>query len=476
MKKEDESKFLSYNIKNYSLKGNTISRRQALIAMGAASGGVLIPDIEIKEKSGGNIETINTEVDVLVVGGGTAGTIAAIQSARAGARTAVLERGSQLGGTMTTAGVDFPGLFYAWGRQVIGGIGWELVKKTVELNDDKMPDFSIPFGHNHPRHHVKINAHLYTLLTEEACLEAGVDLLYYEQPTAVKYTGNCWNIDVIGKGIRRKVTCKQLIDCTGGADVVGMTGLPRIRGEVTQPGTLMFKFGGYDSGKLDTELIEKRYKEAMQDGLLKEGDYAHTGIGFMHFLRSGGRNSQHIFNADSSTSVTQKTTNINGRKSVLRLLRFLRTLPCCENTRIVKLAPETGVRESYRIAGETLITGDDYVSGRVFEDAVCYSYYPIDVHDKDGVEPKHLKEGIVATIPFGALIPKNSRNLLIAGRSISSDRIANSALRVQASCMAMGQAAGAASALAVKLNVTPGKVPLNKLRKLLKDHGAVTPL
>ena len=465
------------NKRNDNLLEKPLSRRQALIAMSAAPGTILIPDIKkAGEKTGGNIRTINTGVDVLVVGGGTAGTIAAIQSARAGARTALLEKGSQLGGTMTTAGVDFPGLFYAWGRQVIGGIGWELVKKTVELNDDKMPDFSIPFGHNHSRHHVKINAPLYTLLAEEACLEAGVDVLYYEQPTAVKYMGGCWNIDVIGKGIRRKITCKQLIDCTGGADIVGMIGLPRIRGEITQPGTLMFKFGGYDFVLLDKELIDKRYNEAVQSGLLKEGDFGHKRLSFMHFLRTGGRNSQHIFNADSSTSVTQTTANIKGRKSVLRLLRFVRTLPGCENTRIVKLASETGVRETYRIVGETLITGDDYVSGRVFEDAVSYSYYPIDVHDKNGVEPKQLKEGIVPTVPFGALIPKNSRNLLIAGRSISSDRIANSALRVQASCMAMGQAAGAASALAVKLNVTQSKVPLDNLRKLLKDHGAVTPL
>jgi flavin-dependent dehydrogenase len=85
---------------------------------------------------------ITHEVDVLVVGGGTAGTIAAIQAGRAGAKTLLVECGSQLGGAMTTGGVAFPGLFDAWGKQIIAGIGWELVKESVELDQGKIPDFS----------------------------------------------------------------------------------------------------------------------------------------------------------------------------------------------------------------------------------------------------------------------------------------------------------------------------------------------
>src|SRR6056297_898708 len=72
---------------------------------------------------------ITNKVDVLVVGGGVAGTIAAIQAGRAGAKTLIVERNSKLGGTTTTGGVSFPGLFDAWGKQIIAGIGWELVKE-----------------------------------------------------------------------------------------------------------------------------------------------------------------------------------------------------------------------------------------------------------------------------------------------------------------------------------------------------------
>ena len=155
-----------------------------------------------------------------------------------------------------------------------------------------------------------------------------------------------------------------------------------------------------------------------------------------------------MFGADSSTSATKTQANIAGRASVLRLLRFVRSLPGCGGARIVRMQQETAVRETYRIVGELLITQEDFAAGRVYEDAVGYTYYPIDLHDRSGVEPKKPQPGVVPTIPLRSLAPKGSRNLLVAGRSISSDRLANSAPRVQASCMAMGQAAGAAAALA----------------------------
>ena len=128
-----------------------------------------------------------------------------------------------------------------------------------------------------------------------------------------------------------------------------------------------------------------------------------------------------------------------------------------------------------RILGEVVITLEDYVSGRVFEDAICYAFYPVDLHTRQGVRPKQLEKGVVPTIPLRALIPRESRSLMIAGRCVSSDRLANSGLRVQAPCMAMGQAAGAAAALAVQGRTTPGNVPPPALRQLLKRHAAIVP-
>ena len=386
----------------------------------------------------------------------------------------VVEMGSQLGGTTTVGGVTWPALFNAWGKQIIAGIGWELVTRAVELDGGKLPDISRP-NQVHGGHAVGVNGQLYAALAEEACIEAGVAIGYYEMPLAVKAVAGGWEVETVGKGLRRTIRCRQLIDCTGGADVVGMIGLPRLREAETQPGTLIFSFGGYDTSKLDAAEIEKRYRQALRDGALKDGDYCYAERPFIDFLKKGGANQQHVFGADSSTSATKTQANIAGRASVLRLLRFVRSLPGCGGAKIVRMQQETAVRETYRIVGEVLITQEDFAAGRVYEDAVGYTYYPIDLHDRSGVEPKKLKPGVVPTIPLRALAPKGSRNLLVAGRSISSDRLANSALRVQASCMAMGQAAGAAAALAAARGASPLEVPIAEVRELLRKHGAILP-
>ena len=376
--------------------------------------------------------------DVLVVGGGTAGTIAAIQAGRLGARTMLVEAGSQLGGTMTTGGVNFPGLFCAWGRQIIAGIGWDLVKTAVELQGDTLPDFSgstWPALRRHPQFQVRLSAGLYAALAEEACLKAGVTLRYYECPSAVRVVPDCWRVELAGKGTRIEVCCRQLIDCTGNASVVGMIGLERLREGETQPGSILFT-------------LEPP-------------------------IRSRGQ--LYVFDADSSTSESHTAANIAGRKRFLEHFRELKGKEECATVRLVDLRPETAVRETYRIVGQTMITKEDFVSGKTFPDAVAYAYYPIDLHTREGVRPQHLDEAVVPTIPLGALVPRGSANLLVAGRSISSDRLANSALRVQASCMAMGQAAGAAAALAVRLGTTPGAVPIDQLRVALRQHGAIVP-
>ena len=421
------------------------------------------------------MEHIKDDVDVLVIGGGTAGTIAAIQSARSGQRTALLESGSQLGGVTTTGGVSFPGLFHAWGRQIVAGIGWELVTKAVALDSGKMPDFSVP-PLRHWWHQIRINGPVYAALAEEACLQSEVELHYYEIPTEVSETENGWKVKTVGKGISRLITTNQLIDCTGGADIVGAIGLPRLREEETQPGTLIFKLAGYDVESLDERIIQANFMAAMEDGRLQHGDISNPQGRFIDFLGSGGENAQHVFGADSSTSDRHTKTNIAGRQSLLRILRFVRSLPGCKNARVMKAQAETAVRETYRIVGEEQVSYQDYISGWIFDDAVSYSFYPIDLHDRDGVRPQPLAEGIVATVPLRALIPKGSKNLLVAGRSVSSDRLANSALRVQASSMAMGQAAGAAAALSASQEATPSQIQIAELRELLLQHQAIVPI
>lgn len=377
--------------------------------------------------------SLTTVVDVLVVGGGTAGTIAAVQAARAGAKTLLVERGSQLGGTMTTGGVAFPGLFDAWGQQIIAGIGWEMVRECVAMDGGVLPDFAIT-PQSHWMNQVQINQFLYPLIAEEKCEQAGVEVAYYEFPYAIAKGAGGWQVACAGFGTQRRVFCQQIIDCSGGAEVVGMLGLPRLREAETQPGSLLFT--------LDTPY---------QAG------------------RTGVTDALYIHGAESTNSHTVTAANLKGRKDLLAKIRL-------SNKRVAHMQPEVSFRESYRIVGETMITVDDYTSGRVFEDAICYVFYPVDLHTISGVSPKPLKLGMVPTVPLRALIPRGSANIMVAGRCVSSDRLANSGLRVQASCMAMGQAAGATAALAAATGVTPLNVPLKDIREMLEQHGAIVPM
>jgi hypothetical protein len=417
-----------------------ISRRDILKVFGGLSLGGVLTRLGFGNTSLGAFTFSPTpnNVDVLVVGGGPAGITAALQAARAGASTLLVERNSQLGGTTTIAGVAFPGLFDAWGKQIISGIGWELVKETVLLDGGTLPDFNkIP--DRHWRNQVHVNQFLYALLAEEKCRQAGVEIAYYEFPHTLSRTDRGWVVECHGFGTSRSVACKQIVDCSGGAEVVGILGFARLREEETQPGSFLFK--------LD-EANNPGRPNGPEPGLL---------------------DSVYVHGADSSSSITVTKANLEGRKDILEKVRK-------EKRRLMHMQPEVGIRESYRIVGEKTVTHEDYISGHFFEDSICNAFYPVDLHTRDGVKPKPLKPGTVPKIPLGALIPKGSENIIVAGRSVSSDRLANSGLRVQASCMAMGQAAGACAALASSGKTTPSKVPINEIKELLSAHGAIIPV
>ena len=413
--------------------------------------------------------------DVLVVGGGAAGVAAALQAGRAGASVVLAERGFQVGGNMTTGGVNFPGLFHAWGRQVIDGCAYELLTNAVALSGERLPDFSKRPA-DHWLHQLYVDIPVYVALAEEALCKAGVRLRYHTVPTRVRRQREGWLVELAADGDLSEVAAKVLIDCTGDGTLAWLAGAHRMREAERSPGSFMYTFAnGRDLwDRCDKAALERACRDALATGELKKGDVLGDLRGL--FGHVPGTSWNYVADADTSTAEKRTETNLRARASMLRMYRFLRRQPGFATLKLGPVSPEVGVRETWRVEGEYVMTVDDYVSGRKFEDGVCHAFYPVDLHSaEDGVNPKQLKDGVVPSVPLRALCAKGVSNVLMAGRCVSGDRLAVSALRVQASCMAMGQAAGEAAALAAVRGCDVRSVPMGELRRRLSASGAVVP-
>jgi len=419
---------------------------------------------------------LEPDYDVVVCGAGPAGIVAAVQAARAGARTLLVEKSGILGGTTTLAGVNFPGLFHAWGRQIIAGIGWELVERTAHEEGRPLPDFANYNGF-HSRMQVLVNKAIYAGLADEMVHDSGASVLFHAMPAKVERDGEGWSLTLCLKEGLREVSAHVLIDATGDANLVHLAGLPLSRGESKQPGTLIMHAAGYVFEDLDFAVLEQAFVAAVENGEMLRSDFYAKTNPVRGFLRAKGNNAMHVIGVDGETSQSRTDAELQARRAMLRIIRFLRKQPGLEKFHIESFATECGIRETAGIYGETCITLEDYVTGRVWPDSVCHSFYPIDLHSCDGIgiDIRPLEEGVFPTIPLGALLPRDSRNLIVAGRSACGERMAQSAYRVQASCMAMGQAAGAVAALAAGQGCELREVSLSDLRELLSRHGAIVP-
>ncbi len=414
---------------------------------------------------------IQDTYDVVTLGGGTAGTVAAIQAARAGSRTLLVEKNGILGGTMTLGGVNNPASFFAWGRQVIAGIGWELVCATLAETGQPVP--TAAEGARHQR----IDAAVFAALADAAVLDAGADLLFHAMPAALAFDDGMWQVQICTKEGLRSVRARIVIDATGDASGVGLAGFERLHPPTVQPASLCFACSGYDADTLDYAALAHAAAAAVAAGELLSTDLSWRNDGPEALLRKHGHNANHLRAHGAETSAGRSRAEIEGRRAMLRMLRFLRRQPGLGGLRIDWLCPEVGIRETVTIRGKQTVTAADYEAGTRYPDALCYAFYPIDEHlnDGKGINGRRLKPNVLPTIPRGALLPAGSRNLIVAGRCLSSDREANSALRVECPCMAMGQAAGAMAALGVRTGLDPEALPMDQIAALLRAHGAIVP-
>lgn len=420
---------------------------------------------------------IHETVDVVVAGGGTAGHIAAIQAARAGVTVSVIEAGTMLGGTMTAGGVYMPNHFFTPNGPVVQGIPWDLYVKSKEVEGLPIPDYRKRRPVESPGYYSYINVPVYAAVAEEEAQKAGVILHFHEFIAEVKADGDWWEITSYGRGVHRITKAKEIIDCSGDADVVRLLGLPTLKTKVTQPGALQYKIEGIETEQVWKEEVQTIYEEAMADGTLQKGDWAYANMEpFKYYLDHGGHNATHIYDANTYDADGQTRANLEGRARMLRMFKFVReSVPGGERATIKMMASYALARETFHALGEYVITKEDFMNAVDFEDKICNAFNYIDMHSQDvGCEVTFLENSkMIPKVPFRALIPKGSRRITVAGRNVSANRVAFAGIRAQCTCMAMGQAMGAAAALAVQRGVTSREVRSQDIVALTIEHGAV---
>lgn len=423
------------------------------------------------------MKIIRETVDVVVAGGGTAGHIAALQTARVGIKTAVIEAGSMLAGTMTAGGVNMPNHFFSTTGPVVLGIPWELFTKSKKIEGLPIPDYTKRRPVESPGYYSYVNIPIYVAVAEEEAAKAGLIIHYHEFISDVKVVGDFWEVTSLGRGIQRITKAREIIDCTGDSDVVRMLGLGVMRDEVRQPGSYQYKIEDIEYEQIWEQEVQTIYEEAMQSGELQKGDFAYSNmLPFKYYLDHGGHNGTHVYNSDTSDVDGQTAANLEGRARMLRMFKFVTSsIPGCERAVLKTMCPRAVARETYRTEGEYIITEDDFMHAADFEDKICNAFNYIDMHSQErGCDVYfHESKDLLPKIPFRALIPKGSERITVAGRIASAHRVAMAGIRAQCICMAMGQAMGAAAALAVQRKVPSRNISSKDIVALTVEHGAV---
>ncbi|MCF4175374.1 MULTISPECIES: FAD-dependent oxidoreductase [Vibrio] len=425
------------------------------------------------------MKTIKQTADVVVAGGGTAGHIAAIQVARAGVSVSLIEASSMLGGTMTDGGVFMPNHWHSPTQPVVQGIGWELFNRSKQIEGLRVKSMKERYGVDTPGYYSNINVPIYASVAEQAAVEAGVEIHYHEFIGEIVQEGNFWIITSYARGIKRITKCREVVDCSGDADVTRALGLAVDKSPKRQPGTLEYRIEGVDMQQVWEGEVQKIYEKAMEEGELEKGDWAYFGIyPFQWYLQMGGHNSTHIYSCDTSDADGQTKANIEGRARMLRMYQFVRTkIPGAERAVLKTMYNRALSREGYRVVGEHIVTESEFMSAQPYEDAVCNAFNYIDMHNEDNGcdEIFHDSMELLPTVPFRSLIPKGSNRITVAGRILSADRTSLAGIRAQCTCMAMGQAVGAAAALAVRRGTYSRDINVEDIIALTKEHGAVEP-
>jgi len=399
---------------------------------------------------------ITREVDVLVIGGGPAGLVAAIAAARNGARTTLVEQFGYLGGTATAslmANINgFRNQVEPDATQTVRGIAEEIIlalKEMDGLGHSPYPQKAYPTLPGQLEYSYAIDTEKFKYVTLKLCVEAGVDILLHTYCCdSIVEEGRLRGVIVENKSGRQALLARVTVDASGDADVAARAGVPfwqTVKDEAT---------------RLNDALMYR----------IEVGSTRPTGMSYVDLGPTAvlwGPGAQPINGVDAE-QLSQ--AEIDTRLRVYEDLAAKQAkYPELAGARIIETPPLLGIRQTRFVEGEYKLTADDAITGRRFDDVVSISSCPV-IHSY-GYRRYLEHEGY--DIPYRCLVPQHVENLLIAGRCISSEQEPYESHRAMAPIMAIGQAAGTAAALAARLSVAPRQLPVRQLQDTLVAQGQV---
>jgi len=454
------------------------------------------------------------DYDVVVLGGGSAGIAAAVAAARNGARTALVEAGPMLGGELLT-GMTVDGAINGRGEDTVGGVLNDLLQLCRDMGGfvAKLNDWRLI-------RYVAYDPEIMKIAIPQFVFGAGVTV--YLQTFAEEVAqdgGRISGLVVRNKGGRQLLTARAFVDASGDGDLCAMAGAEMLSvggNEKPQPMSMMFRMANVDSagllsyvrehpecvavgesdairgGRTDREITQEIYRQGQPcvffkgDGPLLGGAIARSEMfptALVMIQPTSDARREVCINATRIT--VDEPTRPDNVATALRVLtaqvfqcaEFLRkSVPGFGEASISGMSPRIGIRETRRVVGDYILTGEDVLEARKREDGVAKGCHHVDIHqDGTGQIRIPVADGGSYDIPLGSLLPRGLENVVIAGRCLSASREAQGSARVMGSCMAMGQAAGSLTAMAATQSnhASLRDIPVARLRQTLKDQGAV---
>jgi len=436
------------------------------------------------------------KTDVLIAGGGPAGVAAAVSAARCGAKVMLIERSGFIGGTAVT-GLCLHTFHNSNGEKIVKGFPGELIGRLEEIGGTIGP---VEIKNAHMRTTTPIDHELMKYILIKLMDENKVELLLHSFASDVIAEGNKIEAVIVEtKSERRKIKADVVIDATGDGDIAAWAGAPYKKGReedgLMQAMSLVYKMVNVnidealehigkgmayvekgDEGKICMWFSADldNYKDHVEEEKLFP--YSHHMFWGNSFHKGDiNLNITRIIKLDPTDADELTRAEMEARYQVYRTSEFLKKyVPGFEKAYVVSSSPFIGIRETRRIMGEYILTEDDVINGRKFEDAITRCAYPVDVHDPKGQGTIFAQvKNDYYEIPYRCLLPLDVDNLIVAGRCISTTVRAIASARTMITAMSLGQAAGVAAALSSKDGILPRNEDVNKVREVLKEQGAM---